>query len=98
MEDKPTVLKIRNRIQSVSRRLARNNAGPSNADRALWGEFAMVIFADATGLSADLQVDPETVLGDLLADLMHWCDVHTRPVDFDLALRHARHNYSEERR
>lgn len=59
MEDQPTVLKIRNRISGVSRRLARNNAGPQNADRALWGAFAMVTFADVTGLSGDLQVDPK---------------------------------------
>ena len=43
------------------------------------------------------------MLGDLLADLMHWCDVHktgdglTGPVDFESALGQARDNYSAER-
>ncbi len=104
MEDRLTALRIRNRVRNVSRRLAKDDAGPRNADRALWGALAMVTFADVTGLSEDLQVDPETALGDLLADLMHWCDVHkankglTGWVDFESALRRARAHYGEELR
>jgi hypothetical protein len=64
----------------------------------------MVTFANVAGLSGDLKVDPETALGDLLADLMHWCDVHrtnnsvTGSVDFESALRRARDHHREERR
>jgi hypothetical protein len=64
----------------------------------------MVTFADATGLGADLKADPETVLCDLLADLMHWCDVQkaydglVEPVDFESTLKRARVHYGQERR
>ena len=75
MGKRPAALKIRNQIRSVNRRLAKDNAEPRNADRSLWSELAVVSFAGVTGLSEDLQIDPETVLCDLLADLMHWCDV-----------------------
>ena len=102
MEDLHTILKIRSRIQSVNRRLAKNDAGPRNADRSLWAELAVVSFANATGLSGDVESDPETVLGDLLADLMHWCDVQKtnyclmESIDFKSALERARDLYTEE--
>src|SRR5271157_4021470 len=102
MEDRPTTLKVRNRVRNVNRRLAKNNADPRNADRALWGELTVGSFASLTGLSRDVQIDPETVLGDLLADLMHWCDVQKNSdrliesLDFESALRRARDHYSEE--
>jgi len=102
MEHRLTTLKIRNRIRSVNRRLAKTNADPSNADRSLWGALAVVSFASVTGLSGDAQIDPETVLGDLLADLMHWCDVQktndsrAESIDFESALERARDHYSEE--
>jgi hypothetical protein len=102
MEDRLTTLKIRNRVRSVNRRLAKNNADPGCADRSLWGAFAVLNFADVTGLGGDVKVDPETVLCDLLADLMHWCDVQKtndcliESIDFESALERARDHYSEE--
>ncbi len=102
MEDRPTTLKMRNRIRNVNRRLSKTNADPRNADRALWGTLAVVSFASVTGLSGDVQIDPETVLCDLLADLMHWCDVQETnycvrgSVDFESALERARGHYSKE--
>jgi len=102
MGDRLATLKIRNRIRSVNRRLAKNNAGPRNADRSLRGALAVVSFASVTGLSGDVQIDPETVLADLLADLMHWCDIQKtndclkESLDFESALERARHHYSEE--
>ena len=83
--------------------LARNDGDPSNADRATWGSVAMVSFARAAGQDVDLRLDPETVLCDLLADLMHWCDLQrplghvTEPVDFESALGRARRHYGVER-
>ncbi len=88
----------------MNRRLAKSSADPRNADRVLWGSLAMVSFAAAAGLRGDLQADPETVLGDLLADLMHWCDAQKASdrlvgsIDFESALERARYHYSEERR
>ncbi len=44
---------------------------PRNTDRAQWAASAMAKFAAVTGLGEDLKTDPQTVLADLLADLMH---------------------------
>jgi hypothetical protein len=102
MEDRPATLKIRNRIRNVNRRLAKNHAAPRNADRALWGALAVVSFASVTGLRRDVQIDPETVLCDLLADLMHWSDLQKSSgcivelLDFESALERARDHYSAE--
>jgi hypothetical protein len=102
MEDRSAISKIRNRIRNANRRLAKNNADPRNADRALWGALAVVSFASVTGLSGDVQIDPETVLCDLLADLMHWSDVQKtndcliESVDFESALERARDHYIAE--
>lgn len=87
----------------TSNRLPTINNGPSNADRCLWGELALHSFAGVSGAKRELAQDPETVLADLLADLMHWCemqgDLHRRdhPVDFESALRRARCHHAEER-
>lgn len=102
MEDRRTTLKIRNRIRSVNRRLAKNNAGPRSSDRSLWAGLALVSFASVTGLGGDVQSDPETVVCDLLADLMHWCDVQKtndcrlESIDFESALERARDHYGKE--
>jgi hypothetical protein len=75
---------------------------PRNADRVAWAGSAMADFATATGLWEDLRTDPETALGDLLADLMHWCDAcgaTGRPaqvIDFEAALKRARAHYGNE--
>lgn len=65
-----------------------------NAERATFGELAMVSFASKTGQSGDVIEDPETVIGDLLADLMHFCDA--KDVDFEEALRRGRNHHDEE--
>lgn len=75
---------------------------PRNADRAEWGAAALARFANLMGLDEDLLTDPETVLADLLADLMHWCDAerdnHHREetIDFRSALWRARRHYRVE--
>jgi hypothetical protein len=102
MKNQSATRVIRNRIRSVNRRLDKTHADPRNADRALWGALAVVSFASVTGMSADVQIDPETVLGDLLAGLMHWCDVQKtnayriESLDFESALERARNHYTEE--
>jgi hypothetical protein len=42
----------------------------------------------------DQIVDPETTIGDLLADLMHWCDAYG--VDFNVALKRGQRRYEAE--
>src|ERR1700688_3272757 len=102
MKNRPTTLTIRNRIRRANRILAKSNTGLRNSDRALRGELAAVSFASVTGLNSDIRVDPETVLTDLLADLMHWCDVEANrgrkleSIDFESALKRARRHYRSE--
>ena len=102
MVNKLATRRVMDRVRGVNRRLSETRADPRNADRALWGELAVVTFANVTGQSRDVQTDPETVLGDLLADLMHWCDSQKtnvsleESIDFESALGRARNHYNEE--
>lgn len=50
-----------------------------NRDRAALANMPLRIFAASSGMNEE----PETVVGDFLADLRHWCDAHG--VDFALA-------------
>ena len=59
-----------------------------NDDRALWAETSLQSFMDCTGS------DREDAPGDLLPDLMHWCDRNNH--DFDAALERARSHYEAE--
>jgi hypothetical protein len=59
-----------------------------NDDRAAWAGKALAAFRRETG------ADEEESVGDLLADLMHWCDRHD--FDFGLALDRARYHYEAE--
>jgi hypothetical protein len=59
-----------------------------NDDRALWAAVALHRFQQETG------TDDETALGDLLCDLMHWCDRNDS--DFDASLSTARMHYEAE--
>jgi hypothetical protein len=82
----------------VSRRLRTSRLAPSNADRAAWGASAITGFANVTGMDGDLRTDPETVLADLLTDLMHWCNESppSSAVTFESALSRARGHYVQE--
>lgn len=71
--------------------------GPSNEDRALWAEAALLVFAQRTGLAKETVGDKEDaffIISDLLADLAHWCDRHK--VDLPAALIHAAEHYRAE--
>lgn len=102
MANQLTLQEITQRMRSLNHRLTGNREDLRNADRALWGAFAIVSFAGVTGQSQDVQTDPETVLGDLLGDLMHWCDDQrtsggiAESIDFESALERARDHYNEE--
>jgi len=95
---KAAVRGIKARIRRLNRRLSRTDVNPSNADRALWGALAIAQLVTVDSAGAEL------ALSDLLADLMHWCDLQAsgpRPresVAFNLALDRARTYYEEERR
>lgn len=59
-----------------------------NENRAVLAGKALNAFIAASG------ADEEDVVGDLLIDLMHWCDRNNH--DFDLALDRARSHYDAE--
>jgi hypothetical protein len=94
--------RLTERLRKKNLRLIETQADPENTDRALWGSLAVVTFASITGQSGDVGVDPETVLGDLLAGLMHWCDVQktstclAESITFESALQRAQSHYREE--
>jgi hypothetical protein len=59
-----------------------------NDDRSAWAASALATFMQITG------TDQEDAVGDLLADLMHWCDRNN--YEFELALIRARGHYEAE--
>ena len=59
-----------------------------NDKRAAWAGTALAAFMKETG------TEDEDALGDLLCDLMHWCDRNN--YDFDAALDRARGHYEAE--
>jgi hypothetical protein len=64
-----------------------------NDDRAEWAAAALDTFRERC---YQLPEEPITVLGDLLCDLMHWCD--RNEVSFAEALENAQGNYADETR
>jgi hypothetical protein len=102
MTGRTEIRRIRAQIRRGGYRLNETGADPSAADWALWGALTAAYFASVTSRAEDMHTDPETVLSDLLADLMHWCDVRrTGPqlheaVVFNSALERARDYYNEE--
>lgn len=61
---------------------------PTNKDRAEWGKQALDAFAVATGS------EPETIVCDLLADLMHYCRLNN--IDFEAELHLGERHFDEE--
>ena len=64
-----------------------------NDDRAEWAQNALDAFASVTGMNTAGE-DAETIMTDLLADLMHWSD--RNGVKFSDVLSRAQSHYSEE--
>jgi hypothetical protein len=64
--------------------------GGMNNVRASWAQAALDTFRAATGSEDD------TLLYDLLCDLMHWADRNPGHGDFEEALDRARMAYREE--
>lgn len=63
---------------------------PTNMHRASWAGEVLVKFAEMTstrGSAQELHADPDSVVTDLLCDLMHWCRFNK--LDFAAALRSA---------
>lgn len=61
---------------------------PTNLQRAVWAESALIAFRKQTGC------DHEDSLGDLLCDLMHLAEASE--LDFDAALDRARFHFDVE--
>jgi hypothetical protein len=65
---------------------------PTNAERAAWALEACETFADATGLSVEDELP--TVIGDLIANLLHFADQEDMCVESLLA--RAKMHYDAE--
>jgi hypothetical protein len=63
-----------------------------NVDRASWAEAACEAFANQTGQR--WHVEPEDVMGDMLADLMHLC--MQKGLDFAKLLERGREHFKAE--
>jgi hypothetical protein len=63
----------------------------TNCQRATWAYKALVEFASTTG--QNIRVEEDTVIQDLLTDLMHLCRLKANDengLDFDVILKRAR--------
>jgi hypothetical protein len=66
---------------------------PSNHDRASWAQSAIQTFAHETGMD-NAGEDLPTIIGDLLADLMHLCV--QKELDFKGLLETAEMHFTAE--
>jgi hypothetical protein len=66
----------------------------TNKDRAGWAGMAVLEYATAKGSAGGLYDPPETVLTDLLCDLMHYASA--KEIDFAACLDRARLHYDAE--
>lgn len=66
---------------------------PNNRNRAQWAETALRAFARQTGqlTGGDWEYDRESVITDLIADLMHYCEA--KGIDFDERLDSGRNHF-----
>lgn len=69
------------------------NPDGQNDVRAKWANQTMFTFGRVSGMD-DAGVDDQTILGAMLAGLMHWCD--RTGIEFEAALRTGRERYREE--
>jgi hypothetical protein len=80
-------------LQRKKEKVSASGFNIGNADRAAWAGEVIELFADLTGMSSEYN-DTDTVVCDLLANLMHYCD--KEEIDFDEALRMAEVHYIAE--
>jgi hypothetical protein len=66
---------------------------PTNGDRANWARAALLAFGEAAP-GDSLDEEPETVVADLLGDMMHFC--RRAGVDFDECLRRGTGYHRDE--
>jgi hypothetical protein len=78
-------------VTSMKRRLP-PDPEKLNDQRAGWAGDALTNFALATNMS--VKHDKPEIVGDLLANIMHWCDRNS--IDFDERLANARMHYAAE--
>ena len=78
----------------MAKKKLKSTPDPTNKDRAKWANKALLVFAKEVGQEQDLKLDPSTVAGDFLADLMHWCNAHD--IDFEDILSRGQGHYAHE--
>ena len=67
---------------------------PNNRKRAEWASRALKEYALNVSSLNDFELEPETTVSDLLADIRHFCD--SKEIDFDDALAQAKRHYGAE--
>lgn len=72
---------------------------PSNEERADKAAKALRVYAremmtNPSAARQELEVDPKTVIGDLICDIRHYCDM--RGISFDEALLSGQTHYHAE--
>ena len=67
---------------------------PTNEDRARRGLHLLMEECSLTGVPTTDDLDDQSLLGDALADLMHYC--RESHVDFNVALATAQMHFNEE--
>lgn len=65
-----------------------------NEDRITWAHEALKAFAEHTGQAQQVEKEPEEVVGDLLCDLMYYCQA--RSIRFEDVLERAGMHYRAE--
>ena len=66
-------------------------SGPTNEDRAEWAHQAIETFQAATHMQGE---DDATIIGDLLANIMHYCRLND--IDFEARLANGRMHFEAE--
>jgi hypothetical protein len=82
-----------NERRSISGKPLPPDPDEMNGDRSDWAQTALVAFAVETGQCPDSD-GFEEIATDLIADLMHFCDVEK--IDFSRCLAIAQDHYREE--
>lgn len=67
---------------------------PTNTDRAMWAQAAVTTFAEITRMDSAGE-DDETIMADLLADLMHLAE--SKDIDWAATLERATGHYEYEK-
>jgi len=88
MKDPVDIIDVKQEAEIYGNRVLSPDPEGMNDERSAWAAAALAAFITETG------TDEEGARGDLLGDLMHWCDRNN--YDFEAMLSRARGHYEAE--